>query len=120
MESFKDVQNAYTDELLSSSLIYHVHELEIMINTVLPSTEKLSTGNIEKIVRILAYEIGHSGNLNKKFPGGENKAKRKELARMLASHIAGITIRWNKNGGKNGEHKTGRGSKIVGREFEEL
>lgn len=117
MESFKDVQNAYTDELLSSSLIYHVHELEMMINSVLPSTEELSTENIENIVRILGYEIGHSGNLNRKFPGDENKVKRKELARMLASHIAGITIRWNKNGGKNGEWEYNGEVPVIARYF---
>lgn len=117
IDSFKNVQNAYTDELLSSSLIYHVHELEMMINTVLPSTDELSTGNIEKIVRILAYEIGHSGNLNRKFPGDENKAKRKKLVRMLASHIAGITIRWNKNGGKNGEWEYNGEVPVIARYF---
>jgi CRISPR-associated protein Cmr2 len=117
MDSFKDVQNAYADELLSSSLIYHVHELEIMINAVLPSTEELSIENIEKIVRILAYEISHSGNLNKKFPGDKNKAKRKELARMLASHIAGITVRWNKDGGKNGEWEYNGEVPVIARYF---
>ncbi|MCK5332944.1 MAG: hypothetical protein KAJ24_00385, partial [Candidatus Aenigmarchaeota archaeon] len=117
MESFKDVQNAYADELLSSSLIYHVHELEIMINAVLSSTEELSIENIEKIVRILAYEINHSGNLNRKFSGDENKAKRKELARMLASHIAGITVRWNKSGGKNGEWEYNGEVPVIARYF---
>lgn len=117
MDSFKDVQNAYTDELLSSSLIYHVHELEMMINSVLPSTEELSTENIEKIVRILAYEIGHSRNLSRKFPGDENKSKRKEFARMLASHIAGITIRWNKDGGKNGEWEYNGEVPVIARYF---
>ena len=117
MESFKYVQNAYTDELLSSSLVYHVHELEMMINSVLPPTEELSTENIEKIVRILAYEIDHSGNLSRKFPTDENKAKRKELARTLASHIAGITIRWNKDRGKNGEWEYNGEVPVIARYF---
>ena len=100
--SFNEIQNAYINGLLSSSLIYHVHDLEVMINAVLPADEKLSTQDKDKIVRILAYEIRHSGAFGTKFPGDKNKAKRNEIALLLAAHMAGITVRWNKSSGKNG------------------
>ena len=102
VESFNKIQNAYTDGLLSSSLIYRIPEFEVMVNSVLPYANKLSEDEREKIIRIFSYEILHSGNLNKKFPGKEKKLKRIKISRELAAHIAGITIRWKKDTGSKG------------------
>ena len=114
IESFKRIQAAYTGSLLSSSLIYRVPEFKVMIDTILPSNEELSDGEKKKIIQVLAYEIGHSGSLYKKYPD-ENKARRKAISRELAAHIAGISIHWNQSTGKKGRWEYNGEEAIIAR-----
>lgn len=111
LESFQKVQKAYnrprvkgvyTDGELSSSLLYRLPALEVMMHAILPADSNLISDIKSKIMRVLAYEIGRTGTLQKKFPGEHNKTKRHAVALDLSTHIAGISIRWNKDAGKKG------------------
>jgi CRISPR-associated protein Cmr2 len=97
VSSFMGVQDAYTREELSGTLIYRLPELAVMIRSVLDSSEQtLSTEKIDQILRIFAREILHSGSLGKRYPGKENDERRKEIAAGIAADLAGITIQWEK------------------------
>ena len=102
MASLAEVQDAHDSGALSSSFIYRVPQLGEMILEVLTPIEKPAAKEVEQIIRILKYEILHSGNFNKIYPGKQNKSKREAAARRLAAHIAGVTARWDKNAGDKG------------------
>ncbi len=121
VDSFAQVQKAYDQDYLSSSVIYRFQELKVMVKSILKessnfkeSAESISDKNpkpspdqIEQIIRIFAREIIHSGNIAKKHPGKgkEIEKLRERIARRLAAHIAGITISWGKGFNDNGEEE---------------
>ncbi|MGD9732062.1 MAG: type III-B CRISPR-associated protein Cas10/Cmr2 [Desulfamplus sp.] len=119
VDSFGQIQKAYDEEYLSSSVIYRFQELKVMVNSVMndDSTKpvfdsenknpKPSPDQIEQIIRIFAREILHSGNIAKKhFDKEKDVVKlRERIARRLAAHIAGITISWGKGLDDNGKEK---------------
>lgn len=95
VSSFMGVQEAYTREELSGTLIYRLPELEVMVRSVLSHAgQPLSAEKIDRILRIFAREILHSGSLGKRYPGKENDARRREVAVGIATDLAGITIQW--------------------------
>lgn len=121
VDSFAQIQKAYDQDYLSSSVIYRFQELTVMVKSILKETpefkesaESLSDKNpkpspdqIDQIIRIFAREILHSGNIAKKHPGKEKEALklREIIAKRLAAHIAGITISWGKGLDDNGKEK---------------
>lgn len=102
-DSFREILKASQDELLSTSLIYRLEEnLKFPVISIAGKTEQLTKDNIGKILRLIAYEVGHTGLLNKKYPGNQNQEKRRKEAMRLAGHIAGLVLRWDKEKEKNG------------------
>ncbi|MBF0469263.1 MAG: type III-B CRISPR-associated protein Cas10/Cmr2, partial [Desulfamplus sp.] len=120
VNSFAQVQEAYDQEYLSSSLIYRLKELEVMVNSVMndgktepvflnskDKNPKPSQDQIDQIIRIFAREILHSDNIAKKHPGKTKDIERlrERIARRLAAHIAGITISRGKSLDDNGKEE---------------
>jgi CRISPR-associated protein Cmr2 len=103
LDSFKKVQAAYLEGLLSSSLIYRIPELETMVRTVLPADKQISEKQKQQILQIIAYEIEHSGSLQNIYPGAKNKKHRLIIAKEIAASVADITICRDENAGKKGE-----------------
>ncbi|MFP4531465.1 MAG: type III-B CRISPR-associated protein Cas10/Cmr2 [Desulfobacterales bacterium] len=102
LESFKKVQAAYLEGLLSGSLIYRIPELETMVRTVLPTDNQISEKQKKQILQLFAYEIEHSGSLQNIYPGKKNQKIRLQIAEKLAVSIADITVCWDESAGKKG------------------
>ena len=118
VDSFSAIQEAVDNGTLSGSLIYRLAEPEfgVMVGSVLEQSNGRGAVNgdspdpekVERLIQIFAREISHSGTLIQKFTGPANRDKRESIARTLAAHMAGITIRWNKNRASH-ENKKGQG-----------
>lgn len=115
LTSFMKIQEAYNKGLLSGSLIYRVPDLAVMFHAILPDGIDISAEEKEKIIRILAYEIEHSGGLQTQYPGKKNKIKRLAKARELAADIAGISIRWDESAHKKGGWKFNGETAVIAR-----
>lgn len=102
-ESFKEIMKAATQGLLSTRLVYRLDNLSIPVLSIVENNgENLSPEVLEKILRLMNYEIAHSGLLTDKFPGEKNRALRKKTAEPLAGHLSGLVLYWNPESGKKG------------------
>lgn len=89
LTSFQKVMQGVTDDLMSGSLLYRLAGLESVIAPLATDETALQT-NRDKIIRLIAYEVGHSGKI---FKSSEDK----KLPTLFAQRLAGIMIRDTSN-----------------------
>jgi CRISPR-associated protein Cmr2 len=83
--SFTKLMQGVTDDMLGASLLYRMADLEQAITPLAATEEQLMT-NREKIIRLVQYEVGHSG-----------KKMKKEQVRQFAERLAGLMVRNTSN-----------------------
>jgi len=84
LDSFALLMQGVTDEVMGGSLLYRLKSLE---NAIFPLANGVETllGNREKIIKLIEYEVGHSGK--------GNREERAVLKRQFAERLAGLMIR---------------------------
>jgi len=94
-DSFQEIRDASSDRELSTSLIYNLASVKVMVAAVLADKKKeISERTRKSIISIIAYEVNHSGLVS-----GDKEEKRQK-AEKLAAHLAGITLRWEEKAGE--------------------
>jgi CRISPR-associated protein Cmr2 len=86
--SFQSLMQDVMDDELASRLIYRLSDLQ---DAVAPMARTLNdrSANREKIVRLFAYEVGHSG----KMIAAQDSKEMKQKIELMAARLAGICIR---------------------------
>lgn len=78
-ESLEYLMQGVSDEILSTSLLYNLADLEGAIAPLAQNQTRLET-NRDRIVQLIAYEVGHSG----KIRGNDKKDRVQEFSQRLA------------------------------------
>lgn len=84
LTSFAMLMQGVTDDFLGGSLLYRLAELKGALLPLVQKPEELHI-NKEKIIRLIEYEIGHSGK--------GSREERMAQKRLFAERLAGILIR---------------------------
>ena len=82
-ESLEHLMQGVSDDFLGSSLLYNLANLEGAIAPLAQSREALET-NKERIVQLIAYEVGHSGKIK--------GASREQRVRDFSERLAGLMV----------------------------
>ncbi|WP_028317843.1 type III-B CRISPR-associated protein Cas10/Cmr2 [Desulfobulbus elongatus] len=85
LSSFKEVMRGVTDDLMGGSLLYRLGDLEQALAPLVVS-EATRAANRDKVVSLIAYEVGHSG---KKLKDDEKN--------LFARRLAGLMVRGTSN-----------------------
>lgn len=83
LESFRAISGEIGDDLLSSSLIYRLENLRDALH---PIRERLAAEK-EKVLKLIAYEVGHSGAVSLL-----DKREKERKIRENSERLAGIVI----------------------------
>jgi len=84
LDSFKYLMESVTNEETSTRLIYRLKELQYAIEPLIKSREN-GKMNVDKIIKLFAYEVRHSGILN------SNK-ENEDLIMRISSRLAALCI----------------------------
>jgi len=85
LTSFKEVMRGVTDDLMGGSLLYRLGDLEQALAPLVASEAALAA-NRDKVVSLIAYEVGHSGKIL-------NDDEKGTLKKLFARRLAGLMVR---------------------------
>jgi CRISPR-associated protein Cmr2 len=89
LSSFTRLMQGVSDDLMGGSLLYRLADLEQAIAPLAADESRLLASR-DRVVDLIAYEVGHSG----KIPGDDENGK---LKKLFAQRLAGLMVRGASN-----------------------